>query len=114
MKKAFEQIAKEDGRYNARAFGFVLDGLGYTAKKVAKVVAIAATTALVSAALTPAAGVVAQEVMTGGAISGDVAAQAGEAAIQGVQNLADPANLGKKVVKKAATKAAKMPISKDG
>jgi len=36
LKKTFEQIAKEDGRYNARAFGFVLDGLGYTAKNIAK------------------------------------------------------------------------------
>ena len=36
MKKSFEQIAKEDGRYNARAFGFVFDGLGYTAKNIIK------------------------------------------------------------------------------
>ena len=35
MKKNLEQIAKEDGRYSFRAFAFVFDGLGYTAKKIA-------------------------------------------------------------------------------
>ncbi len=35
MRKNLEQIAKEDGRYCARAIGFVSEGLTYTAKKVA-------------------------------------------------------------------------------
>jgi uncharacterized repeat protein (TIGR04138 family) len=34
MKKKLEQIAKEDGRYNAKAVGFVYEGLGYTAKHI--------------------------------------------------------------------------------
>ena len=34
MKKNLEQIAAEDGRYCAKAIGFVYDGLGYTAKKI--------------------------------------------------------------------------------
>ncbi len=34
MKKNLEQIAMEDGRYSARAIGFVYEGLGYTAKKM--------------------------------------------------------------------------------
>jgi uncharacterized repeat protein (TIGR04138 family) len=35
MRKNLEQIAKEDGRYCARAIRFVSEGLTYTAKKVA-------------------------------------------------------------------------------
>ena len=34
MKKNLEQIAREDGRYCAKAIGFVYEGLGYTAKKI--------------------------------------------------------------------------------
>jgi len=34
MKKNLEQIALEDGRYSAKAIGFVYEGLGYTAKKI--------------------------------------------------------------------------------
>ncbi|MBD3256679.1 MAG: hypothetical protein GF383_16415 [Candidatus Lokiarchaeota archaeon] len=75
-----------------------------TAKKVAKVVAIAAVTTIVSAALTPAAGVVVTEVAGGGTITGDVIGQAGQAAVEGVKGLADPANIATKVAKKVLTK----------
>jgi len=34
MKKKFEQIAREDGRFSPQALRFVHEGLGYTAKKV--------------------------------------------------------------------------------
>jgi uncharacterized repeat protein (TIGR04138 family) len=34
MKKNLDQIAIEDGRYCAKAIGFVYEGLGYTAKKM--------------------------------------------------------------------------------
>ncbi|MHA1488355.1 MAG: hypothetical protein ACTSRI_01720 [Promethearchaeota archaeon] len=74
------------------------------AKKIAKIIAIAAVTTIASAALTPAAGVIAQEVMGGGTITGDVLGQAAEASVQGLQNLADPAKIGQKVVKKVITK----------
>lgn len=75
-----------------------------TAVKIAKVVAIAAVTTIVSAALTPAAGVIASELAGGGSLTGNVMEKAGEAAVQGLKNLVDPANLGKKVVKKVLTK----------
>ncbi len=83
------------------------------AVKIAKVVAIAAVTTIVSAALTPAAGVIAQEVVGGGAITGDVVGQAAEAAAQGLQSLTNPAELAEKVVKKGVSKVSKLPISKD-
>lgn len=35
MKKNLEEIAAEDGRFNAPAIRFVYEGLGYTAKNVA-------------------------------------------------------------------------------
>jgi len=34
MKKDLDQIAREDGRYDRRAFEFLYEGLGYTAKHV--------------------------------------------------------------------------------
>jgi uncharacterized repeat protein (TIGR04138 family) len=34
MKKRLEEIARKDGRFNARAFKFVHEGLSYTAKKI--------------------------------------------------------------------------------
>lgn len=34
MKKNLDQIATEDGRYSAKAIGFVYEGLGFTAKKM--------------------------------------------------------------------------------
>jgi uncharacterized repeat protein (TIGR04138 family) len=33
MKKSIQEIAKNDGRYSLRAFGFVHEGLEYTVKK---------------------------------------------------------------------------------
>ncbi|MFX1411376.1 MAG: hypothetical protein ACFFA6_13580 [Promethearchaeota archaeon] len=80
-----------------------------TAKKIAKVVAIAAVTTVASAVLTPAAGIVVQELAGGGAITGDVLGQAADAAVQGLQNLADPANLAKKAITKAITKGKDIP-----
>jgi uncharacterized repeat protein (TIGR04138 family) len=35
MRKNLEKIAKENGKFNARAIRFVSEGLSYTAKKVA-------------------------------------------------------------------------------
>jgi uncharacterized repeat protein (TIGR04138 family) len=35
MRKSLEQIARDEGRFNAGAIRFVYEGLGYTAKKVA-------------------------------------------------------------------------------
>ncbi len=76
-----------------------------TAKKVAKVVAIAAVTTIVSAALTPAAGVVIAEVALGGApVTGDLIGQAAQAAVKGIEKLADPATIARKAVQKAVTK----------
>lgn len=79
------------------------------AMKIAKVVAIAAVTTIVSAVLTPAIGVVAEEIVGGGSISGDILGQAGEAAVQGLKNLADPTKLVKKVITKAITKGKDLP-----
>ncbi|TFG30359.1 MAG: hypothetical protein EU532_01025 [Promethearchaeota archaeon] len=75
-----------------------------TAKKVAKVVVIAAATTVVSAALTPAAGVVVAEVAGGAPFTGELAGQAAQAAVEGVQNLADPTTIARKVAQKALTK----------
>ena len=79
-----------------------------TAQKIAKVVAIAAVTIVVSAVLTPAAGVLVGELAGGGGITGDVIGQAGHAAVDGLQRLADPANIVKKVAKKVVTKGRKL------
>lgn len=79
------------------------------AMKIAKVVAIAAVTTIVSIVLTPAIGVVAQEIAGGGTIGTDVLGQAGEAAMQGLKNLADPTKLVKKVVTKTITKGKDIP-----
>ncbi len=75
-----------------------------TAKKVAKIVAIAAATTIISAVLTPAAGVVVAELMSGGSISGNVLGTAGQAGIEGLKNVVDPLNIAKKVAKKVVTK----------
>jgi len=77
--------------------------------RIAKVVAIAAVTTIVSAALTPAIGVIAEEVMGGGAIGGDVMGQAADAAVQGLKNLVDPTKLVKKGITKAITKGKDIP-----
>jgi hypothetical protein len=75
-----------------------------TAKKIAKIVAVTAVTTVASVVLTPAVGVVAQELVGGGQITGGVINQAGQAALEGAQSLADPVNIAKKVVKKAVFK----------
>ncbi|MHA1149787.1 MAG: hypothetical protein ACTSR8_16245 [Promethearchaeota archaeon] len=74
------------------------------AVKIAKVVAVAAVTTIVSAALTPAAGVILSEVAGGGGVGGNVLGEAAQAAGEGLKSLADPANIAKKVAKKAITK----------
>ncbi|MFW9829803.1 MAG: hypothetical protein ACFFEY_19705 [Candidatus Thorarchaeota archaeon] len=79
------------------------------AKKIAKVVAIAAVTTIVSAVLTPAVGVIAQEVAGGGTITGDVLGSAAQAAGEGLKSLADPVNLTKKVIQKVITKGKDIP-----
>ncbi|MFW9969676.1 MAG: hypothetical protein ACFFDF_05705 [Candidatus Odinarchaeota archaeon] len=77
--------------------------------KIAKVVAVAAVTMVVSAALTPAAGVIAQQIAGGGSITGDVLGSAAQAAGEGLKNLVDPANLAKKVITKVITKGKDLP-----
>jgi hypothetical protein len=79
-----------------------------TAQKVAKVVAIAAATTLVSAALTPAAGVVVAEMAGGAPVTGELIAKAGEVAVEGVKDLADPATLARKAAQKVASKGKKL------
>jgi hypothetical protein len=73
-------------------------------KRVAKVVAIATATTVVSAALTPAAGVVVAEVIDGAPLTGELTGQATQAALEGVKNLADPVNIAKKIAQKAISK----------
>ena len=79
--------------------------------KIAKFVAVAAVTTIVSAALTPAVGVIAEELIGGGTIGGDVIGQAGDAAVQGLKNLVDPTKLVKKGITKAITKGKDIPGS---
>lgn len=75
-----------------------------TAKKIARVIAIAAVTTILSAALTPAAGVIISELATGGSLGGNVLGEAASAGLEGLQSLADPTNIAEKVAKKAITK----------
>ena len=84
-------------------------GMSPTAKKIAKVVAIAAITTIATAVLTPAAGVIVEQVAGGGAIGGDVVSQAADAAVQGLKELVDPTKLVKKAVTKAITKGKDIP-----
>jgi hypothetical protein len=79
------------------------------ALKIAKVVAVAAVTTVVSAALTPAAGVIAQEIAGGGSLTGDVLGSAAQAAGEGLKNLADPTKIAKKAISKAVTKGKDLP-----
>ncbi|MBN1803549.1 MAG: hypothetical protein JW891_18710 [Candidatus Lokiarchaeota archaeon] len=73
-------------------------------KKIAKIIAITAVTTIATAMLTPAVGVIAQEIATGGQLTGGVAQQAGQAALEGLKNVADPLKLAKKAVTKSVTK----------
>ena len=77
--------------------------------KIAKVVAVAAVTTVVSAALTPAAGVIAQEIAGGGSITGDVLGSAAQAAGEGLKSLVDPTKIAKKALTKAITKGKDLP-----
>jgi hypothetical protein len=79
------------------------------AQKIAKAVAIAAVTTIVSIVLTPAVGIIAQEVVGGGSITGDVLGSAAQAAGEGLKSLTDPASLAKKVVTKVITKGKDLP-----
>jgi hypothetical protein len=101
LKRSLEAIGDEE-----KAKG---RGGGELAKKIAKVVAVAAVTTIVSAALTPAVGVIAQEVAGGGTLTGDVLGSAAQAAGEGLKNLVDPVNLTKKVVQKVITKGKDIP-----
>ena len=94
------------------AFGHdipAIDRVAPTLTGLAKVVAVAAITTVVSAVLTPAVGVIAQEIAGGGSITGDVLGSAAQAAGEGLKNLADPMNLTKKVVQKVVTKGKDLP-----
>ncbi|MFX1236697.1 MAG: hypothetical protein ACFFAS_05325 [Promethearchaeota archaeon] len=93
--EAIESDEKEKGREETP-----------TAKKIAKIVAVAAVTTIVSVVLTPAIGVVAQEIASGGQLTGGVINQAGQAALEGAKSLADPLKLAKKAVTKTVTKGA--------
>jgi len=78
-------------------------------KKIAKVVAVAAVTTIVSVVLTPAIGIIAEEIAGGGVLGGDVLGQAADAAEQGIKSLTDPTKLAKKVVSKVVTKGRELP-----
>ncbi|MBY8990612.1 MAG: hypothetical protein KGD58_07660 [Candidatus Lokiarchaeota archaeon] len=77
--------------------------------KIAKVVAVAAVTTIVSAALTPAVGIIAEELVGGGTIGGNVLAQTADAATQGLKNLVDPIKIVKMGVSKIITKGKDLP-----
>ncbi len=103
LKRSLEAVGndeKEKGRGN-----------GLTAKKIAKAVAIAALTTIVSVVLTPAVGIIAQEVISGGSITGDLLGSAAQAAGEGLKSLADPVGMAKRVVKKVITKGKDLPGS---
>ncbi|MFX1376275.1 MAG: hypothetical protein ACFFA0_10710 [Promethearchaeota archaeon] len=78
-------------------------------KKIAKVVAVAAVTTIVSAVLTPAVGIVGEELVGGSTIGGDALRQAADAAVQGLKNLTNPTKLVKKVATKTITKGKDIP-----
>jgi hypothetical protein len=74
------------------------------AMKIAKIVAVAAVTTIISAALSPAAGVVLQNIQAGGGLGGNVLGEAAHAAGEGLKSVADPLKLAKKAVTKTVTK----------
>jgi len=101
LKRSLEAVADDESAKGR--------GGSPIAKKIIKVVAVAAVTTIVSAALTPAVGVIAQELAGGGSITGDVLGSAAQAAGEGLKSLADPVNLTKKIVQKAITKGKDLP-----
>ncbi len=101
LKRSLEAVGEEEKGKKG--------GSSSIAKKIAKVVAVAAVTTIVSVVLTPAVGIIAQEVVGGGSITGDVLGSAAQAAGKGLKSLADPVDLTKKVVKKIVTKGKDIP-----
>ena len=97
LKRSLEAVETDEKEKSGGA-------MSPTAKKIAKVVAITAVTTVASVILTPAVGIVAQELAGGGQITGGVINQAGQAALEGAKSLVDPVNLAKKVVKKTVFK----------
>jgi len=100
IKKGLKRSLEAIGEDSKEKFGADSE----TAKKVLKVVALAAVTTVVSAALTPAAGLVVMEMAGGAPLTGELLGHAAQAAVDGVKGLADPVTIAKKVVKKAITK----------
>ncbi len=96
LKRALEAI--EDDVKDKHGEGHPL------ALKIAKIVAVTAVTTIVSAALTPAAGVVLQNIQAGGGLGGNVLGEAAHAAAEGLKSVADPLKLAKKAVTKTVTK----------
>ncbi len=103
LKRSLEAIGEEEKEKGR--------GAGPIAKKIAKVVAVAAITTIISVVLTPALGVIVQEVVSGGSITGDLLGSAAQTAGEGLKSLVDPAELAKKVVKKVITKGKDLPGS---
>ena len=101
LKRSLEAVGEKE-----KAKG---GGASSIAKKIAKVVALAAVTTILSVILTPAVGIIVQEVVEGGSITGDVLGSAVQAAGEGLKSLADPVGLAKKVVKKVITKGKDIP-----
>jgi len=101
LKRSLEAVGEEEKAKKG--------GTSPIAKKIAKAVAIAAVTTIVSVVLTPAIGIIAQEVVGGGSITTDVLGSAAQAAGNGLKSLADPVSLFKKVVKKTITKGKDIP-----
>jgi hypothetical protein len=100
IKKGLKRSLEAIGEDSKEKYGVDSE----TAKKVAKVVAIAAVTTIVSAALTPAAGIVVAELATGAPVTGELVGQAAQAAVEGIKGLADPATIARKAAQKAITK----------
>jgi len=103
LKRSLEAVGEEE-----KAKG---GGASPIAKKIAKAVAIAAVTTIISVVLTPAVGIIAQEVVGGGSITTDVLGSAAQAVGEGLKSLADPVSLAKKVVKKTITKGKDIPFT---
>ena len=104
IKKGLKRSLEAVGEDSKEKFGADSE----TAKKVLKVVAIAAATTVVSVALTPAAGVVVAEMAGGAPVTGQLIAKAGEAAVGGLKSLADPATIAQKAASKTLTKGKKL------
>ncbi|MFX1275099.1 MAG: hypothetical protein ACFFBP_06420 [Promethearchaeota archaeon] len=98
LKRALEAVESDENEKSG--------GMSPRSKKIAKIIAVTAVTTIASAVLTPAVSVVAQEIATGGQITGGVLNQAGQAALEGARSIVDPVKLAKKAVQKTVTKGA--------